>query len=386
MEQVIYKDRKNTDCAKWDGLKEKFGQDDLLAMWVADMDFEVPVCVKKALQKYVEEGVYGYYQVPDSYYEAFMNWEKTNHDYEVKKEWIRFSPGVVPAINWLIQILTKKDDSILIMPPVYHPFREGILANERRKIDCPLWIDNGIYKMDVENFKKKIVEEDVKLFILCSPHNPVGRVWTEEELRAVLEICKKYQVYVIADEIHQDIVTGERKKVTAATVGKYDEILVTLTAATKTFNLAGCSNSFVIIPSEKIRAQYDEFLNSMHMLSGNTFGYIAVQAAYEGGREWLDKVRTIIKGNYERMKELFSEKLPEAIVYPMEGTYLAWIDLGAYIKKEDMKEIVQNKAKIAVDFGDWFGGEEYASFIRLNLATRLENVEETVNRLEAALK
>lgn len=386
MEAVVYRDRRNTDCAKWDGMKEKFGQDDLMAMWVADMDFEAPVCVKEALKQYVDTGVFGYYQVPEGYLDAFCEWEKKYQGYEVKREWVRFSPGVVPAVHWLVQILTKENENILVMPPVYYPFMGAVESNKRREIDCPLWNDNGVYRMDVEKLKRKIKEENVKLFILCSPHNPVGRVWTREELKEVLDICKENGVYVIADEIHQDIIIGDKKKVTAAVTGEYDDILVTVTAATKTFNLAGCSNSFVIIPDETIRKRFDAFAGSIRVENGNPFGYIAVRAAYEGGREWLDSVLEIIRGNYKRMKEMFEEALPEAKVYPLEGTYLAWVDLKAYVPKGKMEEYVQKKAKVAVDFGDWFGGKAYESFIRLNLATSRENVEETVKRLITALK
>lgn len=386
MEEIVFRDRRGTDCVKWDGLKEKFGEEDLIAMWVADMDFEATVCVKKALKEYVEKGVFGYYQVPDTYYNAFIDWEKKYHEYEVEKEWIRFSPGVVPAINWLIQLFTEEGDGVLFMPPVYFPFIGAVEANQRKKVECPLKNEDGIYHMDIETFEKKIQEEQVKVFILCSPHNPVGRVWSREELKEVLDICKKHHVYVIADEIHQDLIPGDRKKVTAATVGNYDEILVTLTAATKTFNLAGCSNAFVIIPDKKIRADFDRFIEKIHVMNGNAFGFVAVTAAYQGGRQWLDSVIEKIRFNYNRMKEMLEEQLPEAKVYPLEGTYLAWIDFGAYIPKEKMEEVIQGKAKVAVDFGSWFGGEEYSSFIRLNLATSTKNVENTINHIVSALK
>lgn len=391
MSNVIYKDRKNTNCRKWDGCLEKFGREDLLPFWIADMDFEVPACVKDSLKDFVEFGVFGYSDASEEYYQAFINWEKTYHDYEVKKEWIQFAPGVVPAFNWVIHILTEKDDAIILMPPVYYPFFDAIENNGRKLVKCPLIRKGQSYVMDYENFEKKIVENDVKLFMMCSPHNPAGRVWTKEELKTVLDICKKHHVYVIADEIHQDLVMSGQKKITAATVGDYDEILVTLTAATKTFNLASAQNAFVIIPNDEIRQKYDDYLqNTLRIHFGNAFGYLAVQSAYEGGREWLDEVLEIVEGNYHLMKNILEENLPEVWISELQGTYLMWIDLGKYIKPEDMEHVIQDECGIAVDYGSWFGGtsggDEYAGFIRINLATRPENVEIAANNIVKALK
>lgn len=215
MNKVVYKDRKHTDCDKWDGCKERFGEEDLLPLWVADMDFEVPVCVKDALKKYVDFGVYGYYAVPQSYYDAFIQWEEKYHGYKVKQDWIRFAPGVVPAFNWMMHILTKEKDAVLIMPPVYYPMKDAVINNNRTLIESPLKRTETGYVIDYGDFEQKIRENDVKLFIFCTPHNPVGRVWTKEEIQKVLDICKKYHVYVIADEIHQDIIMRGYEKVTA---------------------------------------------------------------------------------------------------------------------------------------------------------------------------
>ncbi len=235
MSRIIYKERKNTNCRKWGGLKDKFGADDLIPLWIADMDFEVPKCVKDALKEYVDFGVFGYYDPSQEYFDAIINWEEKYHDYKIKKEWIRYAPGVVPAFNWLIHNLTKENDSIIIMAPVYYPFGEGIVNNNRKLVQSHLVRTEHSYVIDYEDFEQKIVDNDVKLFIFCNPHNPVGRVWTAEEIKKVLDICKKHHVYVISDEIHQDIVMKGYKKVTAATVGEYDDMLITLTAATKTF-------------------------------------------------------------------------------------------------------------------------------------------------------
>lgn len=386
MSQVIYKDRFGTDCNKWDGCEEKFGDEHLLPLWVADMDFEAPSCVKQALKKYVDFGVFGYYQIPNRYYEAFINWEKTYHDYDVKKEWIRFAPGVVPAFNWLIHILTNERDGVLITPPVYYPFKDAVVNNNRTLVESPLMRLEDHYELDYEDFERKIKEQNVKLFIFCTPHNPVGRVWKKEEIVKVLDICKKYGVYVIADEIHQDIIMDGYQKVTAAATGNYDEIMVTLTAATKTFNLAGCQNSIVVIPNESLRKRYDDYLTRLRITGGNAFGYIAVQSAYEGGRKWLDEVLNIIEENYHLMKSILEEKLPKVWIPKLEGTYLMWIDLGAYVSADEIESVIQKDCGLAVDYGSWFGGEAYGTFIRVNLATREENIRLAAEKIVEALE
>lgn len=386
MSQVIYKDRLGTDCNKWDGCEEKFGDEHLLPLWVADMDFEAPFCVKQALKEYVDFGVFGYYQIPNRYYEAFINWEKTYHDYDVKKEWIRFAPGVVPAFNWLIHILTNEQDGVLITPPVYYPFKDAVVNNNRTLVESPLMRLEDHYELDYEDFERKIKEQNVKLFIFCTPHNPVGRVWKRDEIVKVLDICKKYGVYVIADEIHQDIIMDGYQKVTAAATGNYDEIMVTLTAATKTFNLAGCQNSIVVIPNESLRKRYDDYLTRLRITGGNAFGYIAVQSAYEGGRKWLDEVLNIIEENYHLMKSILEEKLPKVWIPKLEGTYLMWIDLGAYVSADEIESVIQKDCGLAVDYGSWFGGEAYGTFIRVNLATREENIRLAAEKIVEALE
>lgn len=386
MSQVIYKDRLGTDCNKWDGCEEKFGDENLLPLWVADMDFEAPSCVKQALKEYVDFGVFGYYQIPNRYYEAFINWEKTYHDYDVKKEWIRFAPGVVPAFNWLIHILTNEQDGVLITPPVYYPFKDAVVNNNRTLVESPLMRLEDHYELDYEDFERKIKEQNVKLFIFCTPHNPVGRVWKRDEIVKVLDICKKYGVYVIADEIHQDIIMDGYQKVTAAATGNYVEIMVTLTAATKTFNLAGCQNSIVVIPNESLRKRYDDYLTRLRITGGNAFGYIAVQSAYEGGRKWLDEVLNIIEENYHLMKSILEEKLPKVWIPKLEGTYLMWIDLGAYVSADEIESVIQKDCGLAVDYGSWFGGEAYGTFIRVNLATREENIRLAAEKIVEALE
>ena len=385
MEELIYVDRRNSNCNKWDGQKKMFQEEGLHAMWVADMDFRVPECVVNALKKYVEFGVYGYYKIPDEYYEAFINWEKERHGYEVKKEWIRFSPGVVAGFHWLVQILTDEKDAVIVNTPVYYPFLDAVKNNHRTLICSDLKNENGIYTIDFDDFEKKITEHNVKLFILCSPHNPAGRVWKEEELKRLLEICKKHHVYVVSDEIHQDLVFGENKHIPSLSVGDYDEMMISITAASKTFNIAGAQNSMVIIPDKKLRRKWDAYTKENRVFAGNAFGYIAAQAAYERGKEWLDLVLKQIDENYHYLKKELAENLPKAVVTPLEGTYLCWIDLKAYVSAGEIKDLIQKKCRLAVDFGDWFGGERFGTFIRMNLATSMENVRIGVEALERQL-
>lgn len=386
MSLVKYIDRKHTNSVKWDGQSELYGQDGLLPMWVADMDFEVPAAVLEALHNYVDTGAYGYYKVPDSYYDAFINWEKTHHGYETKKEWIRFSPGVVSAFNWIIQFMTKPEDAIIVTPPVYYPFMNAVKDNGRKLITSYLVNANGTYKVDFSDFEQKIIENHVKLFILCSPHNPVGRVWTQEELKTMFDICRKHNVFVISDEIHHDLVYGENKHIPSLTAGDYDDMMIMLTAPSKTFNLAACQNSVIVIPDEKLRQKWDDFTNRISLHDGNAFGYVAAQAAYSDGRAWFEEVKEIIYGNYLYMKDTFAKELPNVVIAPLEGTYLAWVDMRNYLKPEKLKEFMQEKCGLAFDYGDWFGGDSYETFIRMNLATSRKNVELAVERIIKNLK
>lgn len=375
MEQVIYIDRRNTNCNKWDILEEKFGAPDLLAMWVADMDFQVPECVREALHKYVDLGAIGYYKVPDSYYEAFINWEEKHHGFQVEKEWIRFSPGVVSAFNWIVQMMTRPEDAIIVMTPVYYPFFGAVENNGRKLITSELLNDEGTYTINFEDFEKKIIDNDVKLFIMCSPHNPVGRVWTKEELEKIFDICNRHDVFVIADEIHQDLLYEDHHNIPAYSVNTRWDKMIAITAPSKTFNLAGAQNSVVMIADEELRKKWDNYVTGIRVIGGNAFGYIAAEAAYAGGEQWWISVRKCIYENYLHLKETLKEQLPEAVVSPLEGTYLAWVDLRRCASSEEVEKIVLEKCKLAVDFGDWFGGEPFKGFIRINLATSLENVQ-----------
>jgi cystathionine beta-lyase len=240
---------------------------------------------------------------------------------------------------------------------------------------------NGVYTIDLADFEQKIVNNHVKLFILCSPHNPVGRVWTKDELKGLFDICKKHNVFVISDEIHHDLVFADNKHIPSFTVGDYDDMMITLTAPSKTFNLAAAQNSIIIIPDETLRQKWDTFVNQIRLASGNGFGYVAAEAAYKDGRAWFEEVKEIIYNNYLYMKDTFAKELPGVVVTPLEGTYLSWVDMRNYLSADEIKDFMQKKCGLAFDYGDWFGGEAFGTFIRVNLATSRENIVKAVSSI-----
>lgn len=386
MEELIFVDRKNTNSVKWDGQTEMFGTEGLHAMWVADMDIKAPACVRKALADYVELGAIGYYKIPDSYYEAFLSWEKVHHGFEGKKEWMRFSPGVVAAFNWLIQMMSQPGDAVIVNTPVYYPFLHAVTDNGRKLITSELINENGIYRIDYEDFENKIIEHQVKVFILCSPHNPVGRVWSKDELKKILEICQRHDVFVISDEIHQDMTFYGHKHTPSFLAADDWSNIVTLTAASKTFNLAGGQHAIALIPDEALRKKWDDFTLKIRLMNGNAFGYIATEAAYSEGEEWYQNVRKQVQENDTYLRDTLKKFLPDLVISPLEGTYLVWIDLRAYMDPKDVKPFIMERCKLAVDFGDWFGGEQFEGFIRMNLATSKENVKIGIERMIEFMK
>ena len=380
-------ERKGTNSLKWDALDERFGDPDLIAAWVADMEFKAPEAVLDAMQQRIAHGVFGYSFVPESFYEAFIDWEKRHHGYEVKKEWMRFSTGVVTALYWFVNAYTKPDDAVLILTPVYYPFHNAVKDTGRKLVTCELVNDKGTYHIDFDAFEKSIVDNDVKLFIQCSPHNPVGRVWTEEELTTILSICRKHNVLVISDEIHQDLVMEGHKHIPSAIVngGEFADGLITVTAPSKTFNLAGLLTSHIIIENEQLRAEFDAYVKTVNQTEVNILGLTAAEAAYRHGQEWLDGLLAVIKHNYEHVKQHLQEKAPGIIISPLEGTYLIWLDMRNVIDADQTKEFIQDRCRIAVDFGEWFGSEG-KGFIRLNMATEPRFVELAVENILSNLE
>ena len=375
-------ERKGTYSLKWDALDKRFGNADLISMWVADMEIKAPKEVIEALKERCEHGVFGYSYVSDEYYNSVIKWLKEKHNYEIKKEWLRFTNGVVTAIYCFVNIFTKVDDAVLILTPVYYPFHNAVKDNNRKLITCDLKNTDGYFTIDYEEVEKKIVENKVKLFIQCSPHNPAGRVWKEEELAKILEICKKHNVLVISDEIHQDITMKGYKHIPSAIVanGKYADNLITVSAASKTFNLAGLIHSNIIISNDELRKKYDKEIKKINQTEINILGMLATQVAYEKGSEWLENVKEIIEDNFNYLKTELNKHIPEITITNLEGTYLVFLDLRKIIPIDKVKEFIQDKCNLAIDFGEWFGAS-FKGFIRINLATDPEIVKKAVESI-----
>ena len=375
-------ERKGTYSLKWDALDKRFGNADLISMWVADMEIKAPKEVIEALKERCEHGVFGYSYVSDEYYNSVIKWLKEKHNYEIKKEWLRFTNGVVTAIYCFVNIFTKVDDAILILTPVYYPFHNAVKDNNRKLITCDLKNTDGYFTIDYDEVEKKIVENKVKLFIQCSPHNPAGRVWKEEELARILEICKKHNVLVISDEIHQDIIMKGYKHIPSAIVanGKYADNLITVSAASKTFNLAGLIHSNIIISNAELRKKYDEEIKKINQTEISILGMLATQVAYERGSEWLENVKEIIEDNFNYLKTELNKHIPEIKITNLEGTYLVFLDLRKIIPIDKVKEFIQDKCNLAIDFGEWFGAS-FKGFIRINLATDPKIVKKAVESI-----
>lgn len=384
--EQYYVDRMGTSSLKWDALDVRFGDKDLISMWVADMEFRVPQCVIDSLKKRVEHGIYGYSFIPDSYYEAVIDWEFKHHGYKLAKEWIRVSPGVVAALYWSVNMFTEPNDKVLILTPVYYPFHNCVKDSGRQLVTCDLDYNKGEFSYDAAKFEKAIIDNNIKMYILCSPHNPAGRVWSYEELQSMLSICKKHNVFVVSDEIHQDLVFGDNKHIPAATVddGAYTDNLITCFASSKTFNLATCLTSTIVIENEELRKKWDTFTNVYHNVEVNIFGITAVEAALRGGEEWYEGVKNLIYSNYELVKEGFKE-FNQVYLAPLQGTYLLFVDLRNYVPLEDMKKFTQEQSKLAVDYGEWFGAS-WKGFIRLNLATHPDIVKQAVKNITDNLR
>lgn len=380
-------DRHGTNCLKFDFAKERGKNGDELSLWVADMDFQVAKPITDALQVQVNHGIYGYTEVKSDYFEIVKNWFKDNFDWEIKKGSLVKTPGVVYAIAMAVKAFTKEGEAVIIQQPVYYPFSEMIIANNRKLVNSPLVLKDGRYEIDFEDFEKKIVENNVKLFILCSPHNPVGRVWSVEELKKIGDICIKHDVVIFSDEIHADFVYEPNKHHVFASLGEsYAANSVIATAPSKSFNIAGLQVSNIFIENKKLR---DAFRNEI-VKSGysqlNTMGLVAARAAYESGKEWLDEVRAYIKDNLIFFRDYLKENIGELSLIEPEGTYLVWVDFRKLgLSEKQREDLIVNKAKLWIDSGAMFGvdGE---GFERFNIACPRSYLKKALDSLAKAIK
>lgn len=374
--------RRNTGCAKWD-----LGDEDVIPMWVADMDFEAPQPVIDAVKKRAAHGIYGYSFLQEPYYEAVINWMNKRHGWKTEKEWITFSPGVVPAVNMLVRALTQAGDNVIVQSPVYYPFYKAITNNGCQVVQSPLLYEKGRYYMNFDDLENKMKDDRTKLLILCSPHNPVGRVWTREELTKLGNLCLKYDVFVISDEIHSDLIYSGNKHIPFASLSeKFALNSAVCTAPSKTFNIAGLQISNIIIPDEKIRKLYKNVIESNGINDPNVFGIEACEAAYRGGEEWLDELLCYIEENRDYVINYIGNHIPEIKVVKPEGTYLIWLDCTKLkMKSQKLHEFFMKKAKVWFDEGYIFGtGGE--NFERMNIACPRATIEQALKRIEQAIK
>ncbi|MFX1515513.1 MAG: MalY/PatB family protein [Promethearchaeota archaeon] len=379
-------DRSNTGSIKWDPfyLKEIFGKEDLLPLWVADMDFRAPQAVIDALVERVKHGIFGYTGLdPVKYNKSVISWFRRRHNWTaLHEDWLVFSPGIVQACTYLIQRFTNPGDRVIIQEPVYYPFMSIIKNNGRRIVSNQLKMENAYYKMDFEDLREKAKDPRIKALILCSPHNPVGRVWTKEELTQVGKICLENDILVISDEIHCDLIYPKYKHVVFASISEeFAEHSVTCTAGSKTFNLAGFQHSNVIIPNKKLRETFKVQMEANALTIPNAFGALALQVAYDKGEEWLDSLIQILERNLAFLKSYISDNLPEISVIEPEGTYLVWLDFRGYgINHKELERKILEEAKLALDTGSKFGkGGE--GFERINIACPLSILKECLDRI-----
>ncbi len=378
-------DRRGTSCLKYDFQVERRGRDDLLPLWVADMDFALPENILDDIKKRVSHGIFGYTDPKREYFDSVIGWFYSHFGWEGKPEWITVTPGVVVAISVAVRALTKEGEGVLIQQPVYYPFSEAILLNKRKLVNNQLVYENGKYSIDFEDFEKKIVDENVKLFILCSPHNPVGRVWTEEELRKMGEICLKHNVIIVSDEIHCDFTYEGHKHTVFPSLGEeFENNVVFCTAPSKTFNIAGLHVSNIFIPNPEIRKKFKSELEAFGFSQPNVLGLTACQSVYSKGEEWYRELKEYIAGNLDFAREYFAENMPKIRLVEPDGTYLIWLDcekLGLSV--EELESFVEDKAKLWVDFGKIFG-KESGQFIRLNIACPRKTLRQVLEQLRAA--
>lgn len=379
-------ERRGTDSYKWDIMKLKYGRDDLTAMWVADADFRVAKPIQDVLRDRVDHGIFGYTKRSEQFYDSIIKWCKKRHNWEIEKEWISYTPGVVAAINWAVKVYTEPGDKIIVQPPVYYPFFSAVENNGRVLINNNLKFKDGKYYMDFENLVSQI-DERTKLLILCSPHNPVSKVWSKEELTKLTDICVEYNIKIVSDEIHSDLIMpGYKHTCTSSISDKVAQLTITCMAPSKTFNIAGLDTSVAIIPNKEMRKKFKDFQNEIGVHMGNVFGIEAFAAAYNNGEEWLEEELTYINSNYEYFKNFIQSKLPQFKVIDLEGTYLLWLDCSCLnLTNEELDTFFVEKVNVMLDPGEMFG-KAGKGFMRFNIATPRENITKVLENLEKAVK
>ena len=379
--------RHGTAAVKWDLVGRLFGRDDLLPLWVADMDFASPQPVIEALVRRAQHGIFGYTACMDGYYDAAISWMRERHGWRIQKDWLVFCPGVVPALNMAVQAFTRPGGGVIIQQPVYYPFMRSILANGRRIVNNPLRLSGGRYEMDFEDLACKAREPDATLMILCSPHNPVGRVWTRHELEQLGTICCANNVTVVADEIHADLVLPGFHHIPFAAISDgFLQASITCTSPSKTFNLAGLHTAHAVIADPEKREAFSSALMKSGLQWPNAFGTVAHEAAYRSGGPWLAQLLVYLQGNLQFLKAFIAQHLPQVQVIEPEATYLVWLDFRALgLEWRELKALMQEQARVALDEGYIFG-HEGRGFERINIACPRSILRECLERMAEAVK
>ena len=379
-------ERKNTNCVKYDLRQLVFGQEDVIPLWVADMDFKTPDFIISALRDRLKHEILGYSIKPDSYFQSIINWYKKRHEWLLKKEWILFSPGVVPALSMIVETYTEPGDECIVQTPVYFPFFSCIEGNNRKLVCNPLRLSNERYYMDFADLKKKITAK-TKMLFLCNPHNPGGSVWKKEELQELAAICIENDILILADEIHCDLVFTPNKYIPLASLSEeIANITISTNAPSKTFNMAGLSSSSVIIANKELKVKFQKKLETTHLYSGNLFGNVALEAAYENGVNWLDQLLSYLQGNIDFAIEYITENIPQIKPIRPEATYLLWLDCrGLNMDSLSLKTFMIKQAGVGLNEGSMFG-QEGEGFMRMNIACPRKIVETALNQIHYALK
>ncbi|MBN2796557.1 MAG: pyridoxal phosphate-dependent aminotransferase [Clostridia bacterium] len=377
--------RKNNESIKWDALKERYGKEDLIPLWVADMEFQAPLEVREALLERLNQGIFGYTALGDDFYQAFINWVYKRHQWIVEKKELLFSPGVVPSIVMSILTFTKEKDTIIIQPPVYGPFEASIKDHNRQVIKNPLKEINGNYEMDLDHLES-LFQAGHKVMILCNPHNPVGRVWDDETLSKLSRLVVQYDAMVISDEIHSDLVFYGHQHRLLVNYEGMAERTITFMAPTKTFNLAGLQTSIIICKNEKWLAKLKDTFYKMDLKINNYFGQTAFKASYDKGELWLEELIKYLEGNMSFALEFFKKHLYELKINKPEGTYLMWVDFrNLHMSQDQINHFLVNKAGLAFSDGLFFG-EEGRGFMRMNIACPRTMLEKALIQLEKAMR
>ena len=377
--------RKNTDCLKYDFAERRGMPKDVLPLWVADMDFETSSYVEDALVERAKEGIFGYSEVQTPYFEIVRDWMKKHHDWDVQEKWLIKTPGIVMALAMAVKAYTKPGEGVLLQLPVYYPFSEVIKDNGRNVVSNTLYLgEDNRYHIDFEDFERKIIEENIKLFFLCNPHNPVGRVWSKQELTQIGDICVKHGVIVVSDEIHQDFVFKGKHTVFASLKKEYEDISITCTSPSKTFNLAGLMMSNIFIANRELRHNFRRELDAAGISQLGIMGLVACEAAYKNGEVWYQAMLSYVKENIAFTKEFVEKNLPGVTMIDLEGTYLVWLDFRKTgLSVDELEHRVIHKAKLWLDSGKIFGkaGE---GFQRINVACPRATLTEALERIRKA--